>query len=70
MSMNDEIFIVVESISNVINAISELDNLVMEEKSELRINELKNRQRQLIEILKKLVEELNASTRFQAIRKT
>ena len=60
MIRNDEIFIVVSSISNTVNAISELDDLIIKETSGSRVTELRKRQRQLIEVLKKLVQELNS----------
>ena len=57
---NNGIPIVVKSISNTVNTISELDALIKNEKEEAHINELKKRREQLIEVLKKLAEELDA----------
>ena len=61
MSENNGIFIV-RSIANTVNTISELDVLIVNEKDEVRINELKKRE-QLIEVLKELAQELNAETK-------
>ena len=61
MSENNGIFIV-RSIANTVNTISELDVLIVNEKDEVRINELKKRE-QLIEVLKELAQELDAETR-------
>ena len=61
MSRNDNgMPIVVKSISNTVNTISELDALIQSEKDEVHINQLKKRREQLIEVLKKLAQELDA----------
>jgi len=57
---NNGIPVVVKSISNTVNTIGELDALIKSEKDEARIEELKKRREQLIEVLKKLAEELDA----------
>lgn len=62
MSENNGIFIV-RSIANTVNTISELDVLIVNEKDEVRINELKKRREQLIEVLKELAQELDAETK-------
>jgi hypothetical protein len=51
MSENNGIFIV-RSIANTVNTITELDALIINEKDEVHINELKKRREQLIEVLK------------------
>ena len=60
---NNGIPIVVKSISNTVNTISELDALIKNEKDEVHINELRKRREQLIEVLKKLAEELDAEAK-------
>lgn len=60
MSENNGAFIVVRSIANTVNTISELDALIMDETNQERIVELKNRREQLIEVLKKLAQELDS----------
>jgi len=62
MSENNGIFIV-RSIANTVNTITELDTLIINEKDEVHINELKKRREQLIEILKELAQELDAETK-------
>ena len=62
MSENNGIFIV-RSIANTVNTISELDVLIVNEKDEVRIKELKKRREQLIEVLKELAQELDAETK-------
>jgi len=62
MSENNGIFIV-RSIANTVNTISELDALIINEKDEVHINELKKRREQLIEVLKELAQELDAETK-------
>jgi hypothetical protein len=62
MSENNGTFIVT-SIANTVNTISELDALILSEKDEVRINELKKRKEQLIEVLKELAQELDAETK-------
>lgn len=62
MSGNNGTFIV-SSIANTVNTISELDALIVNEKDEVRINELRKRREQLIEVLKELAQELDAETR-------
>ena len=62
MSENNGIFIV-RSIANTVNTITELDALIINEKDEVHINELKKRREQLIEILKELAQELDAETK-------
>jgi|GraSoiStandDraft_4_1057263.scaffolds.fasta_scaffold112495_2 hypothetical protein len=62
MSENNGTFIV-RSIANTVNTISELDALIVNEKDEVRINELKKRKEQLIEVLKELAQELDAETK-------
>jgi hypothetical protein len=63
MSENNGAFIVVRSIANTVNTISELDALIIGETDETRINELKNRREQLIEVLKKLAQELDVQAK-------
>jgi len=62
MSENNGIFIV-RSIANTVNTISKLDALIINEKDEVHINELKKRREQLIEVLKELAQELDAETK-------
>ncbi len=62
MSENNGIFIV-RSIANTVNTISELDALIINEKDEVHINELKKRREQLIQVLKELAQELDAETK-------
>jgi hypothetical protein len=62
MSENNGIFIV-RSIANTVNTITELDALIINEKDEVHINELKKRREQLIEDLKELAQELDAETK-------
>jgi hypothetical protein len=62
MSENNGIFIV-RSIANTVNTITELDALIINEKDEVHINELKKRREQLIEVLKELAHELDAETK-------
>ena len=62
MSENNGIFIV-RSIANTVNTITELDTLIINEKDEVQINELKKRREQLIEVLKELAQELDAETK-------
>lgn len=64
MSRDDNgIPIVVKSISNTVNTISELDARIKSAQDEVQINELKKRREQLIEVLKKLAEELDAEAK-------
>jgi hypothetical protein len=63
MSENNEIFIVVRGIANTVNTITELDDLIIKEKDEMRLDELKRRREQLIDVLKELAQELNAETK-------
>jgi hypothetical protein len=63
MSENNEIFIVVRGIANTVNTITELDDLITKEKDEVRLDELKKRREQLIDVLKELAQELNAETK-------
>jgi len=63
MSENNEIFIVVRGIANTLNTITELDDLIIKEKDEMRLDELKRRREQLIDVLKELAQELNAETK-------
>ena len=63
MSENNEIFIVVRGIANTVNTITELDELILKEKDEVRLDELKKRREQLIDVLKELAQELNAETK-------
>jgi hypothetical protein len=63
MSENNEIFIVVRGIANTVNTITELDDLIIKEKDEVRLDELKKRREQLIDVLKELAQELNAETK-------
>jgi predicted metal-dependent hydrolase len=58
MSENNGIF-VVRSIANTVNTISELDDLIIKEKDEVRLSELRKRREQLIEVLKELAQELD-----------
>ena len=62
MSENNGIFIV-RSIANTVNTITELDALIINEKDEVHLNELKKRREQLIEVLKELAQELDAETK-------
>jgi len=62
MSENNGIFIV-RSIANTVNTISELDALILSEKDEVRLNELKKRREQLIDVLRELAQELDAETK-------
>ena len=62
MSENNGIFIV-RSIANTVNTITELDALIINEKDEVHINELKKRREQLIEVLKELAQDLDAETK-------
>jgi len=55
--------VIVRSIANAVNTISELDALIVNEKDEVRIHELKKRREQLIEVLKELAQELDAETK-------
>jgi len=63
MSENNEIFIVVRGIANTVNTITELDDLITKEKDEVRLDELKKRREQLIDVLKELAQELNAEAK-------
>jgi len=63
MSESNEIFIVVRGIANTVNTITELDDLITKEKDEVRLDELKKRREQLIDVLKELAQELNAETK-------
>ena len=54
MSESNEIFIVVRGIANTVNTITELDDLITKEKDEVRLDELKKRREQLIDVLKEL----------------
>jgi hypothetical protein len=63
MSENNEIFIVVRGIANTVNTITELDDLITKEKDEVRLDELKKRREQLVDVLKELAQELNAETK-------
>jgi hypothetical protein len=62
MSENNGIFIV-RSIANTVNTINELDALIINEKDEVHINELKKRREQLIDVLRELAQELDAETK-------
>jgi len=62
MSENNGIFIV-RSIANTVNTISELDALILSEKDEVRLTELKKRREQLIDVLRELAQELDAETK-------
>ena len=62
MNENNGIFIV-RTIANSVNTITELDALIINEKDEVHINELKKRREQLIEVLKELAQELDAETK-------
>ena len=63
MSESNEIFIVVRGIANTVNTITELDDLITKEKDDVRLDELKKRREQLIDVLKELAQELNAETK-------
>ena len=63
MNLDNGIAIVVRSIANTVNTIDELDALIINEKDEVRINELKKRREQLIEVLKGLAHELDAEAK-------
>ena len=62
MNENNGIFIV-RSIANTVNTITELDALIINEKDEVQVIELKKRREQLIEVLRELAEELDAETK-------
>lgn len=62
MSENNGIFIV-RSIANTVNTITELDDLILKEKEEASINELKKRREQLVEVLKTLAQQLDAQAK-------
>jgi hypothetical protein len=62
MNDNSGMFIV-RSIANTVNTINELDDLIIKEEDEVRLNELKMRREQLIEVLKGLAQELEAETK-------
>ena len=63
MGEDNDIFIVVRSIANTVSTIGELDVLIINEKDESRINELKNRREQLIGILRELAQELDSEAK-------
>jgi hypothetical protein len=63
MSENDRIFIVVRSIANTVSTISELDTRIMNEKDESKINDLKKRREQLIDVLRELAQELDSEAK-------
>jgi len=63
MSGNDGIFVIVRSIANTVSTIDELDALIINEKDESHINELKKRREQLIDILKGLAQELDSEAK-------
>jgi len=52
-----------EQIQLRLNTITELDDLITKEKDEVRLDELKKRREQLIDVLKELAQELNAETK-------
>ena len=62
MNENNGLFIV-RSIANTVNTINELDDLIIKERDGLDINKLKKRREELIDVLKKLAQELDAETR-------
>jgi hypothetical protein len=62
MDENNGIFIV-RSIANTVNTITELDDLILKEKEEASINELKKRREQLVEVLKTLAQQLDAQAK-------
>ena len=62
MNENNGLFIV-RSIANTVNTINELDDLILKEKDGVDINKLKKRREDLIDVLKKLAQELDAETR-------
>ena len=62
MRENNGIFIV-RSIANTVNTITELDDLILKEKEEASINELKKRREQLVEVLKTLAQQLDAQAK-------
>jgi len=63
MSGNDGIFVIVRSIANTVSTIDELDALIINEKDESHLNELKKRREQLIDILKGLAQELDSEAK-------
>jgi len=63
MSENDGIFIVVRSIANTASTIGELDSLILNERDESRLNELRKRKEQLIDVLKELAQELDSEAK-------
>jgi hypothetical protein len=57
--MNENrIFIVIKGMSNAINTINELDELITYGERQTRITELKKRREQLFEVLRELVQDL------------
>ncbi len=62
MDKSDEIFIVVKSISNTVNTISELNDLIKSDRDGLYVVELKRRQNQLIGVLQRLTQDLEKKT--------
>ena len=62
MDENNGIFIV-RSIANTVNTITELDDLILKEKDEASINDLKKRREQLVEVLKTLAQQLDAQAK-------
>jgi hypothetical protein len=63
MGEDSEIFIVVRRIANTVSTIGELDALIINEKDECRISELKKRREQLIELLRELAQELDSEAK-------
>jgi len=63
MGEDNEIFIVVRSIANTVSTIGELDKLIINEKDECCINELKKRREQLIGLLRELAQELDSEAK-------
>jgi len=60
--MNENGIFIVRTIANTVNTITELDDLIKEEKDEVRLDQLKKRREQLIGVLKELAQELDAET--------
>jgi len=60
--MNENGIFIVRTIANTVNTITELDDLIIEEKDEVRLDQLKKRREQLIGVLKELAQELDAET--------
>ena len=58
MSKNEEMFMLVKSISNTVDTVNELDDLIKSDGAEPRTIELKKRREQLIDVLAKMAKDL------------